>query len=141
MTREEFQALRDLPDKRITDDIVFTTTASNSSNLTFDNVRVENALGVDVIVNGTFKPSIPTTIFNFYIRGQGPICRVCVNGNIHDPVGRTHKHELRREEDQRTNLPTAFARADLENLSPKQVWDILLKDANITHTGKFIEPQ
>lgn len=92
-----------------------------------------------MIVNGLWKRNVPTVIFNFYIRAQGPICRICVNGQMHDGF-RTHKHELMKEEDQRTNLPSVVARPDLENLSPKQVWDILMINANITHTGQFHEP-
>lgn len=142
MTRPEFHALRDLPGKRITDDIIFRASASNGGNLTFENIPVENELGWDVIVNGTFKPDIPTVIYNFYVRSEGPICRICVNGNSHKPGGRTHKHELRQASDQRAgvNLPTVIARPELENLSPRKVWDILLKEANITHTGTFTDP-
>ena len=140
MTRLEFHALRDLPDKRITADIAFKTSAATGSNLTFDNVAVENSLGVEVIMNGTFKPGIPTVTYNFYVRSQGPICRVCVNGTFHGEGGRTHKHELRDEADQRLNLPTVLPRPELENLSPREVWNKLMQDAKIVHTGIFIDP-
>lgn len=140
MTRTEFHALRDLPGKTINADIVFRPVASNGGNLTFDNIPVENEGGWPVIVNGTYKPDIPTITYNFYIRSEGPICRVCVNGVYHDPGGRTHKHELRSEEDQRTNLPTVINRPDLDGLSPREIWEMLMRDARINHTGKFIDP-
>lgn len=140
MTRTEFHALRDLPGKVISADIVFRSASSNGGSLTFENVPVENDAGWDVIVNGTFKPEVPTIVYNFYIRSEGPICRVCVNGLHHAPGGRTHKHELRSETDQRTNLPTVLARPDLEKLTPREVWELLMGDAKITHTGKFIDP-
>ena len=140
MTRQEFQTLRDLPGKRIASDIVFKPASSGSSNLIFENVAVENEHGWDVIVNGTFKPGIPTVTYNFYVRSEGPICRVCVNGTSHAPGGRTHKHELRQESDQRQNLPTVIARPDLQGLSPKEIWDRLLDEAKIEHTGNFTNP-
>jgi hypothetical protein len=102
---------------------------------------VENALNYDLVLNGTYKPDIPAITFNFVLRGVGPVCRVCVNGTLHPPAGRTHKHDLRKESDPRNNLPTAVARPDLENRATvKEVWDILLQQANITHTGTFNEP-
>ena len=60
-------------------------------NLIFDQIAVENSLGWDVLLNGTYKPDIPAISFNFVIRGVGPVCRIDVNGTIHGPAGRTHK--------------------------------------------------
>lgn len=135
------QALRNLPGKQITSDIVFELKQPTSPNLVFEEVKVDNALNYDVVLNGTYKPGIPSITFNFVLRGTGPICRVCVNGTIHPPVGRTHKHDLRKDSDPRNNLPAALARPDLENLpTVKEVWDILLQQANIKHTGTFHEP-
>ena len=141
MNRVEFHALRDLPDKKITADIVFAKCSANSSSFTFDNIPVENALNWDVIMNGTFKPEVPTVTYNFYVRSQGPICRMCVNGTHHGNGGRTHKHELREESDQRLNLPTVFARPEYVELTPREVWCKLLAEAKIVHTGIFIDPQ
>jgi hypothetical protein len=140
MTRQEFQTLRDLQGKRIAADIIFKPASYGSSNLVFENVVVENEPGWDIIVNGTFKPGIPTITYNFYVRSEGPICRVCVNGTHHSPGGRTHKHELRHEADTRQNLPTVIARPDLEGLSPREIWVKLMADANIQHTGTFFDP-
>ena len=140
MNRSEFEALRSLPDKQITADIRFELKQATSPNLTFEDVPVENALQYEVILNGTFKPDLPSVTFNFVLRGVGPICRVCVNGALHSGAGRTHKHDLRRESDPRNNLPEAVARPDLADLSVREVWEILLKQANIVHTGAFHLP-
>jgi hypothetical protein len=141
MNRAEFEALRNLPGKLITSDIQFELKQPTSPNLVFEDVKVENSLNYDVVLNGTYKPSIPAITLNFVLRGAGPICRVCVNGTIHPPAGRTHKHDLRKDSDPRNNLPTAVARPDLDNLpTVKEVWDILLQQANIIHTGTFTEP-
>ncbi len=140
MTRVEFEQLRDLPDKVIVSDIEFIASEGSHPNLVFDQVPVENSLGWDVVLNGTFKPEIPAIVFNFVLRGIGPICRVCVNGQIHGNAGRTHKHSLQVPEDTRLNLPQAVARPDLEGKNPAEVWDILCRQAKIEHRGEFRDP-
>ena len=141
MNRQGFEKLRDSPDKTISADIVFEKKKETVPDLVFEQIRVENSLGMDIVLNGTYKPSIPAVTFNFVLRGVGPICRLCVNGTIHKDVGRTHKHELIREDDPRLNLPTAVARPDLAGKSVKETWEILCQQANIIHTGKFKDPE
>jgi hypothetical protein len=140
MNRSDFEALRDLPGKTIAQDIAFSAPTSCLPNLIFDGVPVENSMGYDIILNGTFKPRLKAITFNFVVRGVGPICRVCVNGTLHGDAGRTHKHDLQSEEDPRRNLPIAVARPDLVGLKPSEVWTKLLTQANITHVGKFHDP-
>src|SRR6266480_5550381 len=140
MTKMEFEQLRDLSGKRITQDIRFASSPEVSPNLVFDHIRVDNSLNYDVLLNGTFKPGIPSVTFNFVIRGTGPICLICVNGTIHGSVGRTHKHALTDASDSRLNLPTAIARPDLENKLPREVWQILCDQVLIEHTGTFFDP-
>lgn len=140
MNRQDFEQLRDLPEKRISSDIHWMAPRDGKPNLIFEQVVVENSLGLDVVVNGTFKPDIPSVTYNFVLRGVGPICRVDVNGPIHGNAGRTHKHDLRRDADARNNLPTAVARADLDNVTPRDVWSTICTQANIRHIGKFNDP-
>jgi len=141
MNRREFEQLRDLPDKRVSADIVWTAPRDGKPNLIFEQVELENSLGLDVVIIGTFKPDIPSVTFNFVLRGVGPICRVDVNGTIHGDAGRTHKHDLRRETDPRNSVPTAVARADLEGKSARGVWNDLCERAKIEHAGTFSDPQ
>ena len=82
MNRSEFEALRSLPDKQITADIRFELKQATSPNLTFEDVPVENALQYEVILNGTFKPDLPSVTFNFVLRGVGPICRKVIPETI-----------------------------------------------------------
>lgn len=140
MNRQEFEVLRDLPEKTVTADIEFTSNRATEPNLTFKDVTVENSLGYAIRLNGTYKPDIPSVTFNFFIPDVGPICRIDVNGPIHKPVGRTHKHSLKHDDDPRKNLPAADAAPDFESLTPRQVWELLCARANILHTGKFIDP-
>ena len=141
MNRNEFEQLRNLPGKRITVDIAFTATRDGKPNLVFDQVAVANDLGWDVLLNGTYKPDIPAISFNIVIRGLGPVCRVEVNGPIHGDAGRTHKHDLRNDEDPRLNLPDVVARPHLEGRSAREVWETLCRQANIIHEGTFHDPE
>ncbi len=140
MTPAEFQQLRDLPGKVVAADIEFKSGKDSRPNQTFEGISVLNALNWEVLLNGTYKPDVPAITFNFSIRGIGPVCRVDVNGTIHGNAGRTHKHDLRREDDPRRNLPSALARPDLVGLTPRQVWEDLCQRAQIQHTGVFIDP-
>lgn len=138
MDRGEFEALRSLPNKEISDDILFRR--ENGTTLSFNGIKVKNSMNVDLVLNGTFKPDFPSVIYNFSVRGLGPICRVCVNNTVHTGT-RTHKHELVSERCPRRNIPNATPRPDLEQMTARQVWDDLCMRANITHTGKFIDPE
>jgi hypothetical protein len=141
MDRVEFEELRDLPDKTITADIEFLPNKSVSTTLSFE-VPVSNTTGYDLILNCSFVPDIPKLKLNFSIKGIGPICRIEVNGQVHRDAGRTHKHDLHNESCPRQNLPNAVARPDLDLSlsSPKDIWDLLCVEANITHIGDFKEP-
>ncbi|OQX26524.1 MAG: hypothetical protein BWK80_09940 [Desulfobacteraceae bacterium IS3] len=138
MNRLIFEQLRELPDKEITDDIIFKK--ENMNTLSFDNVKVLNSMGIDLLLNGKYKPDIPSIRFNFYVRGIGPVCRVEVNSSVHGESGRTHKHTLHKENCPRRNLPYTEPRADLENRNAEEVWRIVCKQANINHSGNFVKP-
>jgi len=138
MNRLTFEKLRDLPDKEIRDDILFKK--ENTNTLIFDNIRVYNSMGIDLLINGTYKPNIPSIKFNFYVRGTGHICRVEVNSTIHKENGRTHKHSLQKESCPRRNLPYTEPRYDLKDKSVKQVWEIICSQSEINHNGVFVEP-
>jgi hypothetical protein len=140
MDRQEFVALRDLADKTIEGDIAFLSHPASGPNLIFGDVEVQNSMELDVVLNGTYRPQIPSVTFNFSVRGVGPICRVCVNGAKHRDAGRTHKHDLRKDSCPRQNLPVAVARPDLEDLKPSEVWEKIRSDAQITHNGTFADP-
>jgi hypothetical protein len=140
VNRREFELLRDLPDKRITEDIRFVASRATEPNLTFSGIILENSARWTVRVNGTYKPEIPALTFNFSIPDVGPICRIDMNGPIHKPVGRTHKHSLKQDDDPGKNLPNPDAAPDFENLSPSEAWALLCDRAKIIHVGAFIDP-
>ncbi len=140
MNRSEFENLRELPGKKIVSDIKFIEQKDSSPNLTFENIKIYNSLDLDIVLNGTFKPEIPSFTLNFVIRGIGPICRLDVNGTVHKDVGRTHKHDLMKESDPRNNLPHAISRPELSQKSVKEIWSILCRQAHIIHEGNFYFP-
>jgi hypothetical protein len=140
MNRLEFEQLRDLPGKIITEDIEFHLTQDTAPNFTFESVVVQNELNWNIVLNGTYKPKIPSVTFNFVLKGVGPICRFCVNGTFHPGSGRTHKHALGMDDDPRLNLPTA-APIQFGGLSVSQIWQRVCQMSNITHNGVFTEPE
>ena len=141
MNRMQFAQLRDLPNKAIQADIEFKNVPGASPNLVFDNIAVDNSQDWDVVVNGTYKPDIPSVTFNFVLRGVGPICRLDVNGTLHGDAGRTHKYDLREEDDTRLNLPHVATRPDLADKTAREVWEVLCQQANIQHSGRFVDPE
>lgn len=141
VTQVEFEELRNLPDKEIERDIEFLPKPETAPNLVFEQIQVKNSLNWDVVLNGTYKPDIPSVTFNFVLKGVGPICRVCVNGSLHGAAGRTHKHELTTDQDPKLNLPNAIARPDLVAKTPEEIWKILCRQARIRHTGSFRNPK
>ncbi|WPU66271.1 hypothetical protein [Peredibacter starrii] len=140
MEQSEFQSLLKVK-KTIRSDIKFVEDKNNPSSLIFEDVIVENDLGWEVYLNGTFKPELNTVVFNFVIQNIGPVCRVCVRGSIHKDAGRTHKHEYQSILDSRRNLRSAHSRKDLDQLRAREVFNILCEQANIELVGNFIDPE
>lgn len=141
MNRKEFELLRDLSDKVIESDIIWSQKKGMAKNLVFDKIQVLNSLGFDVLLNGTYKPALKAISFNFVVSGIGPICRLEINGLSHGKAGRNHKHDLNDESDPCNNLPYAINKDDLANKNPTELWRILCSFANIKHNGNFIDPE
>lgn len=140
MTHAEFEALRKLPGKTISDDIRFVPPRKDATP-EFE-VGVSNSLGINVRLVGRYNPDIPSLAFNFHLgASRTAICRLDINGSAHKDVGRTHKHELRNETDMRRNLPFALSRRDYEGMTPGEVWNKLCREAGIVHTGTFVDPE
>ena len=140
MTRTEFVELRKTQ-KTISVDIEFRPDKHFEDTWLFaKDIPVENHLGYKVILDGEYNRITKAFGLNFTVVGVGPVCRTEVNGKIHKEAGRTHKHDLRTEKDPKNNLPEAVYRPDLENKKPREVWEIVCQQANIDHTGSFIDP-
>lgn len=142
MDREKFKALRKLPGKEIDVDIEFSMRRNTPDHIvSFERVPVNNSLGIDVVAGGEYNRKTGRLTIYFALReSRKHICRFCVNGAIHADVGRTHKHELMEEGDLLSDLPHAKRREDLEQLSPRQVWETVCTQAGIRHNGNFVDP-
>jgi hypothetical protein len=140
MLRFEFEEIRDLPGKRIEGDLVFASKKGSRPSYVVEDVPVANSLGIDLIFSGLYNPVTKKLTLNFHIKGVGPICRVCINGRLHEKVGRTHKHDLIGQQDPDNNIPNVVIRKDLLGKTISQVWSTLCSQSQITHNGGFIIP-
>jgi hypothetical protein len=140
--RTQFEELRRLPGKVIEVNLAYSRRKKNEPDLVeFEGAKVQNALGWNLLLNGSYDRRTRATIFNFFVEGVGPICRVEVNSTIHGDAGRTHKHELKTERCPRQNLrECVMPRPELEDKTPRQIWDTICRQANIDHTGGFEDP-
>lgn len=140
MSPDDFIALRKLKGKQILTDIEFVQHKDLSPHVVaFDDAEVDNSMGLGVVASGQYNRKTGRTTFCFTLEGRGQICRVCVNGAIHGDAGRTHKHELRDEADI-GELPHAVPRPDLAGKTPKEIWEIICRNARIDHVGNFTDP-
>lgn len=135
MNRNEFEALRNLPDKTIDGDIVLLSSKTHVASKRAEDVVVVNSLGWEITLDVTAKPDLPSYTFNFSATGIGPICRLDINSTVHRDAGRTHKHELVNDGDPGKNLPTATAMPSLEKADLESAWRWLCLQSHIDHRG------
>lgn len=69
MDRAEFEALRDLPDKVIEEDIRFSRNRNLSPLHTAEDIRIRNSLGYDLRLTTKFNPETGSRNFNVHVRG------------------------------------------------------------------------
>ena len=142
MFRHEFEALWAERDKCVMEDITWRRPPGVRKDLfCFDYVPVVCQSGIELGVNGSYSCPTGASTFNFTVNGLGPISRYCVGGTEHKEASRYHQHILIHEKHVRQNLPYAEARPNMEGMTPKQAWDYICQEADITHTGQFFEPE
>lgn len=141
MDRIAFEALRDASSKLIRGDIRLIQTRPTAPLWTAEGVRIENALGFDAKLNVTFNPRTGGKTFNVSVRGIGPICRLDIDGHLHPPAGRTHKHGLRTPGCPDRNLPHADPRPELTGASLEEAFVAFCAMASIRHEGRFLGPE
>lgn len=141
MDRRDFEALRDLPDKKIRDDITFRSPGNLSPSRVADEVKIENSDSVDARMIIRHNPETGQSTINVYVAGGGPICRLDVDGPPHRPAGRSHKHSLQTPACPDRNLPSGVLdKPELSGRPIREVFEIFCEMANIEHTGEFNEP-
>lgn len=141
MNRTEFEAIRDLTGKVIRRDIRCVQSSFLAPVLEADKILIENSAGIDLRMNLSFNPQTGKKTVNVYVPGQGPICRLDVDGPKHGATGRSHKHSLQTEHCPERNLPDGvIARPDLAGSAMRDVFDEFCRIAGIAFQGTFTCP-
>ncbi|HEU4951749.1 MAG TPA: hypothetical protein VFT46_07340 [Holophagaceae bacterium] len=141
MNRPEFEALRDLPDKKIEEDIRFSSKRNLGPLFTAEGIRIQNSLGYDLRLTIKFNPETGSKNFNVHLSGVGPICRLDVDDQDHRPAGRSHKHSLHTPDCPDQNLPQVTGRSELSGKTLEDLFRDFCIMANINHTGAFHAPE
>lgn len=141
MDRKDFEALRALPEKIIRVDIRFVQRKQTLPALVAENIEIENLGGIALRLNINFNPEVGSKTFNVFASGVGPICRLDVDGPMHRPAGRSHKHSLQAERCPDRNLPDGVLdRPDLSGKTVGELFEIFCTMAKIEHVGTFYPP-
>lgn len=141
MNRPEFEAIRDVPDKKIVGDIRFSRAGALAPSLTAEKIPILNSQGIDLRLNITYNPEVGSKTFNVHVPGTGPICRLDVDGTNHRDAGRSHKHALHTDRCPDRNLPDDVAgRPDLAGKGLRAVFEEFCQIAQIAHEGDFVAP-
>ena len=140
MDRAEFEALRDLPDKVIEDDIRFSRKKNLSPLHTAEDIRISNGPGYDLRLTIKFNPETGSRNFNVHVSGIGPICRLDVDDQAHGPAGRSHKHSLQQPTCPELNLPFVEDRPGESVRNIEDIFRRFCSVANIKHMGQFFPP-
>jgi hypothetical protein len=138
MNRLEFEALRDLPDKVIRDSIRLTQKLASRPLLTAEKIPIENTAGYPLVMNIHFNPETDYKGINVTLSGEGPICRLDVDGTNHGAAGRSHKHSVQDEQSIRRNLRDGvIPRKDLSGKSLSDVVCDFFERAQIRFEGEL----
>jgi len=140
MNRQEFESLRDLPNKTIEGDIVFTQPRDTALVFVAAKIPIVSTATVKAYLDIRYITITDYCSFNVTIEGTGQVCRLEHNAKDHRGAGRDHKHSLQTEDCPLRDLPHAQSFDGLNNKTVKEVFKIFCKAAHINHRGTFHEP-
>jgi len=136
MKREEFEYLRDMSGKRITEEIKLTPKRRNSPVLASGAIPIENGRDVPAKLNIEYNTQTDAKSVNVSVAGVGPICRLEVDARAHRPYGRSHKHALSSELCPYENLKRdIIEKSELSGMDINQVFDEFCRLARIDFLG------
>lgn len=142
MNRKEFEHLRDMEGKVIRGDISFARKQATQPMLVAEKILIENPAGVPLAMNINFNPETGAKTLNVYSPAEGgPICRLDVDGKVHRPAGRSHKHSVQDEHSVRRHLREGVVdRSELSGKRVREVFEVFCREARIAHEGAFQPP-
>lgn len=136
MDRTEFERLRDLPGKYVDGDIILQK--DGRVYLESEKLIIVNSDDVDATVLLRWNPETDSKTVNVIVSGLGPVCRLDVDGTVHAPAGRHHKHSLVHPDCPVSNLGRGVVRRDdLAGQDIATVWTEFCRMANIEHRGQL----
>jgi hypothetical protein len=133
MTREEFEALRDLTQKRIAEEIRLTPKRRHSPVLASGRVAIENARDISAQLNIEYNTETNSKTVNVSVAGVGPICRLEVDARAHRPLGRSHKHALQTEQCPQPQENLRRDMTDMSHLSAMDIHDVFAEFCRMAH--------
>lgn len=141
MERTEFEALGDLPSKKIEATIRFTRSRNLSPTLVAEGVPISTGGGDLLSLNISYNPVVGSKTFNVVKPGVGPICRLDVDGPAHRPAGRSHKHSLQTARCPDRNLPDGVLdKPEYAGKTVGDLFDVFCQLAKIEFTGTLLAP-
>ncbi len=141
MNNPDFRALRDLSGKSIDVDIKLVEKAATHPLLTASRIPITNPSGVNIVMNVNYNLETGAKTINVTLIGEGPICRLDVDGACHGSAGRSHKHSVQDDHSVARNLRDGVqTRADLSGKTIQDVFADFCAAANINHNGTFEVP-
>jgi hypothetical protein len=139
MDRTEFEALRDLPGKKITQDLRFRRVAAVRPNVVAEDLVIQNSAGTELRLTVHYNPERGSKTFNVHVPGGSPICRLDVDGPPHRPAGESHKHSCQGPLD--PNLRDGVIdRPDLSGKPLEELFATFCQMAQIEFTGAIELP-
>jgi len=141
LTLDQYRDFQSDHGKKIAKGIAFTTKPNHESYLTSGRLPVVCGLAIDCYLEIQINLDSNAKSFTLVSKGEGPICRLCVDGDPHYPCGRSHKHRLSTPECPKQNLPNDVE--DLPHLAGKgihELFESFCKMTRICHAGSFAPP-
>lgn len=128
--------MRALPGKYVEGDITLKKDAR--SYLESEKVPIVNSADVEATALIRWNPETDSKTVNIVVVGLGPICRLDVDGAVHAPAGRHHKHSLMQSDCPEANLKRGIERRDdLAGADIGTVWKEFCRMAAIEHKGQL----
>ena len=141
MRRRDFEAIWQKPSKCVNDDVVWVPKKHFRAVLVVEDMPVLLGSEYDVMLNATYHCGTGEITFNFKAIGVGSISRYDLGGQDHKGFGRYHQHIITSDNCVRRQLPNVVTREDFIGLTPRESWEQICQEWQITHVGEFFDPE